>query len=61
MTHHCPLVTTHGGSHGADYRLVSIIDRHAGKTQKRLNEPNSKNANPPLKIDDLTNFDFFKK
>jgi hypothetical protein len=41
--------------------MVSIIVRHAGKTQKRLNEPNSKNANPPLNIDDLSNFDFIKK
>jgi hypothetical protein len=40
---------------------VSIIDRHAGKTQKRLNEPNSKNANPLSNIDDFTNLDFFKK
>jgi len=31
------------------------------KIQKRLNEPNSKNANPPLNIDDFFNFDFFKK
>ena len=31
------------------------------KTQKRLNEPNSKNANPQLNINDFTNFDFFKK
>jgi len=37
------------------------VQRHAGKTQKRLNEPNSKNANHPLNIDDFTNFDFFKK
>jgi hypothetical protein len=49
------------GVPGADHRLVSIIDRHAEKTQKRLNEPNSKNANPPLNIDDFTHFDFFKK
>ena len=32
MTHHPPLITTHGGVHGADHRLVSIIDRHAGLT-----------------------------
>jgi hypothetical protein len=31
------------------------------KTQKRLNEPNLKNANHPINIDDLTDFDFFKK
>jgi hypothetical protein len=31
------------------------------KTQKRLNEPNSKNVNPPLNIDDFTDFDFFEK
>jgi hypothetical protein len=31
------------------------------KTQKRLNEPNSKNVNPLLNIDDFTNCDFFKK
>ena len=31
------------------------------KTQKLLNEPNSKNTNPPLNIDDFTNFDFVKK
>ena len=31
------------------------------KYEKRLNEPNSKNANPLSNIDDFTNFDFFKK
>jgi hypothetical protein len=31
------------------------------KTQKRLNEPNSKNVNPPLNIDDFTDFDFLEK
>ena len=37
---------------GADHRLVSIIDRHAGlKNTKRLNEPNSKNANHLVNID----------
>ena len=40
---------------------VSAANRPFLKTQKRLNEPNSKNANTPLKIDDFTNFDFFKK
>ena len=44
------------GVHGVDHR-----PSRWQKTQKRLNEPNSKNANPPLNIDDFTNFDFFKK
>jgi hypothetical protein len=30
------------------------------KYEKRLNEPNSKNANHPSNIDDFINFDFFK-
>ena len=43
-------------SAGVDHRPSRWL-----KTQKRLNEPNSKNANPSLNIDDFTNFDFFKK
>jgi hypothetical protein len=39
---------------------LSVATRSILKTQKRLNEPNSKNANPPLNIDDFTHFDFFK-
>jgi hypothetical protein len=41
--------------------LCLVANRPFLKTQKRLNEPNSKNANPPLNIDDFINFDFFKK
>jgi len=38
-----------------------VANRPFLKTQKRRNEPNSKNANPPLNLADFTNFDFFKK
>jgi len=44
------------GVHGVDHRPSRWL-----KTQKRLNEPNSKNANHLVNIDDFTNFDFFKK
>ena len=41
--------------------LYPVANRPLLKTQKRLNEPNSKNANHLVNIDDFTNFDFFKK
>jgi hypothetical protein len=45
-----------GWLHGVDHRPSRWL-----KTQKRLNEPNSKNANLLLNIEDFTNFAFFKK
>jgi hypothetical protein len=53
MTHHPPLIAV----------LAPIGTHHAPflKTQKRLNEPNSENANQSVNIDDFTNFAFFKK
>jgi hypothetical protein len=40
---------------------AAVANRPLLKTQKRLNEPNSKNANHLVNIDDFTNFDFFQK
>jgi hypothetical protein len=58
--HYTPLCGVHPSFknwvHGIDHRPSRWL-----KTQKRLNEPNSQNANRPLNIDDFTNFDFFKK
>ena len=51
-----PSVVKNNGVHGVDHRPSRWL-----KTQKRLNEPNSKNANHLVNIDDLTNFDFFEK
>src|SRR5271156_926828 len=55
------------GTHHTPLRLWPTVVKKWGpasrwlKTQKRLNEPNSKNANPPLNIDGFSHFDFFKK
>ena len=43
------------------FRLYPVANHLLLKIQKRLNEPNSKNTNHLVNIDDLTHFDFFKK
>ena len=47
--------------HVVFFASVSVSNRPFLKTQKRLNEPNSKNVNPLSNIDGLTNCNFLKK